>query len=60
MKTRIFRVMLTLAMSLGFISTAHAQTSVAVSTQITKESDLVSGNKYILQSMASGKKVVVK
>ena len=46
--------MLTLAMSLGFISTAHAQTSVAVSTQITKESDLVSGNKYVLQSMASG------
>ncbi len=43
-----------LALLMGFTTTAQAQTTVEVSTQITKESDLVSGNKYVLQSMASG------
>ncbi|MBR0272708.1 MAG: exo-alpha-sialidase [Bacteroidaceae bacterium] len=54
MKTKIIRMLWTMALVMGFTTAAQAQTSVAVSTQITKESDLVSGNKYVLQSMASG------
>ena len=51
--------MLTLAMSLGFISTTHAQTDVNIGTQVTQESAITDGEKYIVQSMASGKPYIV-
>lgn len=43
-----------LALLMGFTTKAQAQSTVAVGTQITQENALVSGNKYILQSMANG------
>jgi len=56
----IIGMVCTLALLMGFTTNVTAQSAVGVDAQITQESDLVSGNKYILQSMASGKKVVVK
>ena len=47
-----FRLLTLLALC-GFTA-ARAQTSVAIGTQVTAESNLVSGNEYVIQSQASG------
>ena len=49
---RIFQFLTLL--SIMVCSVARAQTEVAVSTQVTTEEQLVSGNEYIVQSQASG------
>lgn len=50
--------LLTLLALMGF-TVARAQTEVAVGIQVTEESNIISGNEYILQSQASGTPYIV-
>ena len=55
MKTRtMWTIMMALVIFMGFSANAKAQASVSVGKQITQESGIVDGGKYILQSQASG------
>ena len=54
MKDRIQKMMIALAMVMGYTAVAQAQSEVSRGAQVTQESAIVSGGKYVLQSMASG------
>jgi len=51
--------MMALVIFMGFSANAKAQASVSVGKQITQESGIVDGGKYILQSQASGTPYIV-
>jgi len=50
----MWTIMMALVIFMGFSANAKAQASVSVGKQITQESGIVDGGKYILQSQASG------
>lgn len=55
MKTgTMWTIMMALVIFMGFSANAKAQASVSMGKQITQESGIVDGGKYILQSQASG------
>ena len=59
MKNRIQMTMIALAMLAGYVTNAAAQTAVFAGTQVTTESAIADGGKYLLQSQASGTPYIV-
>lgn len=55
----MWTIMMALVIFMGFSTNAKAQASVSVGKQITQESGIVDGGKYILQSQASGTPYIV-
>ncbi|MBQ9285343.1 MAG: exo-alpha-sialidase [Bacteroidaceae bacterium] len=59
MKTPLSVLTIALALSWGICRNVQAQSSVGIGAQITAESSLIDGAKYILQSQAAGSPYIV-